>query len=165
MCLKRHVEPPSSMHCLCAHCAGCIYVGAWLNYDTVDKNRLIYNPGRFSRPDPENGKPNLFTNTKMALCNGVGLMHWGRLPQVDTYEVHDSVRAQILFGVVTASNGLVTCRTGNLPNPRLFGNSAVDRKFYTASRPLIQWCVNDWCFVLLACGRCLFTALAHVACW
>jgi len=56
--------------------------------------------------------------------------------------VHDSVRAQILFGVVTASNALITCRTGNLPNPRLFGNSA-DRKFYTSSRVLIQWCVND----------------------
>lgn len=56
--------------------SGCIYFGGWLVYDTTDPNRLIYNPGRYSRPDPSDGKPNLLTNTKMALCNNLALMHW-----------------------------------------------------------------------------------------
>jgi hypothetical protein len=112
-------------------------VGAWLSYDKVDPNRLIYNPGKFWRPVPENGMPNLFTNTKAALCNNIGLMHWGNLPQIDAYEVHDSFRAQILFGVATASQGLITCVSGNRPNPR--SGNWYDTKFFYETRNLVQW--------------------------
>lgn len=40
--------------------------------------------------------------------------------------------------VATASNGIVKCRTNNLPNPRTFGGS-IERKFYTSSRNIFQW--------------------------
>ena len=99
--------------------AGCLYVGGVLTYGSSASSSLVYNPGRSSTFNPSGVSMaharTMFNDTKLFLCSGVGLQHWGGAPLLYGLETHDVVKAANFFGNAVAANWLVTCRTGNRP--------------------------------------------------
>jgi len=106
-----------------AHSAGfywishgsCIYVGAWLSYDST--GTLIYNSGRNSRDTLfGNGSTTfmLFEQTKTFLCN-TGVAHWGNNVHLDAAEMHDCALGAFFFGSSVMHNALVNAVSKN-PN-------------------------------------------------
>ena len=100
--------------------AGCLYVGGALTYGPGGASAtLIYNPGRSSSVNPSGASVShaltTFNDTKLFLCNGVGLQHWGAVPALYGLETHDVVKSANFFGNAVADNWLVTCRTANKP--------------------------------------------------
>jgi hypothetical protein len=107
-----------------AHSAGfywvargsCIYVGAWLSYDST--GNLVYNSGRNARNSLfGNGSQTfmLFEHTKTFLCNR-GIAHWGNDAHVDAAEMHDCALGAFFFGSSVLHNGLVYTASKNTNN-------------------------------------------------
>lgn len=103
--------------------AGCIYIGGVLAYSAGGTGpTLVYNPGRSNANNPVPGvdiahKLTALDDTKIFLCNGVALQHWGAQPIITNLETHDvGSRAANIFGYASLSNWLITCRTPN-PSP------------------------------------------------
>jgi hypothetical protein len=123
----------------------CIYVGALLYYNT-SSGLLTYNDGRNSRSTIfGNGTTTFFffEQTKTFLCN-FGITHWGNNVQIESAEMHDSIRSAFLFGSVAVHNTLMNLNSLN-PNNQLFSStsSRVGYRFYDTSvkvRALIFFC-------------------------
>lgn len=101
--------------------AGGIYCGGDLSFvdAAVDATSelLQYNPGR-SNPGRQpnlNGVPvpDVFQDFKASVMS-VGAMHWGDRTAFERVETIDVLRSMTVFGRVTISNLLITCRSPNL---------------------------------------------------
>ena len=106
--------------------SGCVHVGGVLGFRSEDTMTLTFNPGMtFTTGTPWTGITQLtpqinrhaltqFNDTKVFLCNGAGVHHWGALPQINNIELHDmGARGFTSWGEAVISSALFTCRTGN----------------------------------------------------
>jgi len=72
---------------------GCLYVGGFLGFSPgfPSNASLVYNPGRANTFNPSgvsiSHALSVFNDTKLFLCNGVGLQHWGNNPMIYGLEV------------------------------------------------------------------------------
>lgn len=109
--------------------AGLIYFGGKLRHPDPASDALVYNGGRSNPPrDTCEVEPctlrndcrcpndrtiyQRITNTKVFLSPGVGVLHWGKRPEIVGYEAHDVALSLSILGFGFISNALVRCRTG-----------------------------------------------------
>jgi hypothetical protein len=102
--------------------AGCLYTGGLLGYASRLAPTLSYNAGRAVSNKGccggvVNGQSRSFlqlNNTKLFLCNGANLQHWGFSPEINGLETADFGSKSInIFGLAVVNDWLVTCRTPN----------------------------------------------------
>lgn len=106
-----------------AHSAGhywvehgsCIYVGAWLEYNTSDSDVLEYWSGRHARDvylDDGTWWHMVFENIKVFLCNK-GVAHWGQNVMIDGAEFHDVRVGAMMFGDAALHNAVINLYSDN----------------------------------------------------
>ena len=123
---------------------GCLYVGGSLSYGSpsAPSPTLIYNPGRSSSVNPSGVSVahalTVFNDTKLFLCGGVGLQHWGAAPAIYGLETHDVVKAANFFGLAVATDWLVTCRTANRPTYASVAKPGYQETSFLSSSSLFQ---------------------------